>query len=78
LGYVHVQAHVRTPGGAAASTTITTLPPGYRPAFDLVFTAKATAGFDVVRLYPSGILASGAALAAGESLGFSISFLAER
>jgi hypothetical protein len=77
LGYVHVQGHITSPAGVGAGAEIATLPSGFRPAFGLVFAAKAAA-FDVVRLSTAGVMSIGSALAAGAAITFSFSFLAEQ
>jgi hypothetical protein len=78
LGYVYVQSFVTAPAGVAGYSTITTLPPGYRPDLDFVSIANSNTGHSVVVMTSVGVLYVVGALAAGEVLAFNFSFLSER
>jgi len=77
LGYVHVQAAVTSPGGAAAGSTVFTLPVGARPGLAMLVSAYIAAP-GAVGVYPQGNVATIGVIAAGQSLQFSFSFLAEQ
>jgi len=77
-GYVHVHGYVTSPAGAAGGAVIATLPQGYRPDLEYGFVANCTAGFNVVGVPSNGRMYVVYAIAAGNSLVFSFSFLAEQ
>jgi len=78
LGYVHVHGYVTAAGGAPAGTVVTTMPPGYRPDLEYGFVVNSSIGFNVVGLPASGRMYVVYALAPGQSLVISFSYLAEQ
>jgi len=78
LGYVHVQACLISPAGAAPGTVVFTLPVGYRPSLLLIFVAESSSAFNSLHMAANGQLSAVLAVVAGGSINFAFSFLAEQ
>lgn len=72
LGIVHVQGLVKN--GAAAPSTVFTLPAGYRPPADLIFASEAAAVYARLNVLASGVVQYGTGGAAPGSFSLNCSF----
>ncbi len=79
LGYFHGKGVLKNTAGCAAGTRILVLPPGYRPAATQRFAVEGTGGTaQFVSITAAGAVAVELLIAAGGTVDFALTFLAEQ
>lgn len=77
LGYVHCKGKAKHVAGALAGVVAWVLPKGYRPSEVRCFAVEGGAVFQSIHVDSAGNVSNAYAVAAGSSIDFEFSFLAE-